>query len=143
MKAHTYLAITFLSLSTTVIAAPTPQLSLTNILGSITNPGAGNNNLLKGNGNNNSNENEAGSANTVGNGNKLSLKDRSLLGDGLTNTIGSITNPTAGSGNKLIGNGNGNGNGNSAGSGNTVGNANSLNVSPNVSPSIALPDISL
>lgn len=36
---------------------------------------------------------------------------------GLTNTVGSITNPSAGDGNKFLGNGNGNGNGNGQGNG--------------------------
>ena len=39
------------------------------------------------------------------------------LSSGLTNTIGSITEPSAGDGNKFLGNGNGNGNGNGQGNG--------------------------
>lgn len=51
MKTSTFLTISLFSLSSTVLAAPTPQLS--NILGSITNPSAGNNNRFEGNGNGN------------------------------------------------------------------------------------------
>ena len=92
----------------------------------------------------------------------------------LENTIGSVTNPTAGSGNSFLGNGanSGNnngqgcvlfcsftasqltrlsnsagdnsGNGNTIGSGNTAGSGNSINVSPDVAlPNISLPDINL
>jgi hypothetical protein len=97
---------------------------------------------LNGNGNKNGNGNEAGNKNgngneagndnsadhnSIGSGNSVlgGLKERTEKGSSgemLSNIIGSITNPTAGSGNKLKdnlgGNGNGNGNGNSAGNGN-------------------------
>lgn len=63
MKTSTFVAISLFSLSSTVLAAPTPQLK--NILGSITNPSAGNNNVFEGNGNNNGN----------GNGNRQVVKD--------------------------------------------------------------------
>jgi hypothetical protein len=46
MRSTSFVAFTLCALSTTVFSAPTPQLS--NIIGSITNPGAGNNNLFKG-----------------------------------------------------------------------------------------------
>jgi hypothetical protein len=55
MRTSTFVTVSLLSLSSTVIAAPTPQLS--NILGSITNAGAGNDNLFQGNGNQNGNSN--------------------------------------------------------------------------------------
>jgi hypothetical protein len=51
MKTSTFIAVSLFSLASTVLAAPTPQLS--NILGSITNPSAGNNNVFEGNGNDN------------------------------------------------------------------------------------------
>ena len=51
MKTSTFITVSLFSLTSTILAAPTPQLS--NILGSITNPSAGNNNLFKGNGDNN------------------------------------------------------------------------------------------
>jgi hypothetical protein len=63
MKTSTFLAISFFSLSSTVLAAPTPQLS--NILGSITNPSAGNGNRFEDNGNKNGNENGNGSATII------------------------------------------------------------------------------
>jgi hypothetical protein len=156
MRSTSFFAVTLCALSATVFSAPTPELpSLTNTLGSITNPGAGNDNIFKdiangngvsfsinesqlhtnanitlqnanGNGNsagnNNGNNNNAGNGDAAGNGNSISLvkaRDGSDLLSGLTNTIGSVTNPTAGSGNTFEGiangNGNGNGNGNSAG----------------------------
>ena len=147
--------------------------SLTNILGSVTEPSAGNDNIFKDNGDGNGNEdgndnsagnkngnsNTAGSGNSAGNSNTVNFKERDLAGtaSGITNTLGSITNPTAGSGNTFEGNGdgngngngngnsagNGNGNGNTAGSNNEAGNGNTVNVSPDVSPSITLPDVSL
>ncbi|KAJ4331991.1 hypothetical protein N0V87_008731 [Didymella glomerata] len=175
MKTSTFITVSLFSLASTVVAAPTPQLS--NILGSITNPSAGNNNIFEdngdgngsnsGNGNsagsNSGNNNQAGTDNTAGSGNTVTfpsiLKDRDLGSTlaGITNTIGSITNPSAGSGNRFLGNGNDNGsgsgngnsagdnsgNGNTAGSGNSAGNDNTINVSPEVSPSIELPDITL
>lgn len=58
MKTSTFFAVSLLSLSSTVLSAPTPQLS--SILGSITNPSAGNNNIFEGNG--------AGNGNGNGNG---------------------------------------------------------------------------
>lgn len=51
MKSSAFIAVSFLSLASTVLAVPTPQLS--NIIGSITNPSAGTNNVFEGNGNNN------------------------------------------------------------------------------------------
>jgi hypothetical protein len=51
MRSTSFVAFTLCALSATVFAAPTPQLS--NIIGSITSPGAGNDNLLKDNGNKN------------------------------------------------------------------------------------------
>jgi hypothetical protein len=66
-------------------------------------------------GSNSGNNNVAGSGNSAGNGNTVTfpsiLKDRDLVGSlsGITNTIGSITSPSAGSGNRFLGNGNGNG----------------------------------
>jgi hypothetical protein len=96
MRSTSFVAITLCALSATVFSAPTPQLS--NIIGSVdsvTQSGAGN------------------------------LKERSAeaglldpLTD-ITNTIGSVTEPTVGSGNSFPGNGNGNGSGN--GNGNTAG----------------------
>jgi hypothetical protein len=77
--------------------------------------------------NNNGNKNEIGDKNSAGNGNTFNLPSLSgILGkrgldltkgvteltDGLTNTVGSITNPEAGNGNSFLGNGNGNGKGN-------------------------------
>ncbi|KAH3944924.1 hypothetical protein HBI56_152910 [Parastagonospora nodorum] len=150
MRSTSFVAVALCAFASTAYSAPTPQLS--NIIGSITNPGAGNNNKFEGiangngngngnnneAGNNNGNNNEAGNKNGAGNGNtikfpSLGLKERDAqpgLLDGLsgiTNTIGSITNPTAGSGNSFKdianGNGNGNGNGNSAGNGNGNGNS--------------------
>jgi hypothetical protein len=58
MKASTFVAVSLLSLASTVVSAPTPQLK--NILGSITNPSAGNNNVFEGNGNQNGNGNGNG-----------------------------------------------------------------------------------
>jgi hypothetical protein len=46
MRSTSFVAFTLCALSTTVFSAPTPQLS--NIIGSITNPGAGNDNIFKG-----------------------------------------------------------------------------------------------
>jgi hypothetical protein len=79
-------------------------------------------------GNGNGNNNKAGNGNEAGSGNTINFpsisKERRSGGladmlSGVTNTIGSVTNPTAGSGNTFKdianGNGNGNGNGNSAG----------------------------
>ncbi|KAF3008421.1 Extracellular matrix protein fras1 [Curvularia kusanoi] len=138
MKTSTFAAISLLSLSSTVLAAPTPQI--TGILGSIVGAGAGNDNLFEGNGansgnnngqgnsagNNNGNNNNAGVGNTAGSGNtvtfpSIGLKERAADG-GLTGILGSITNPKAGSGNSFLGNGAGSGNNN--GQGNTAGNNN-------------------
>jgi hypothetical protein len=79
----------------------------------------GNNNEA---GNDNGNDNEAGNDNQAGSGNTVTFPSvfakRDIVRD-VMNTIGSVTNPTAGSGNEftdnLNGNGNGNGNGNEAG----------------------------
>jgi hypothetical protein len=51
MRSTSFVAIALCAFTTTVFSAPTPQLS--NIIGSITNPGAGNDNLFKGNLNDN------------------------------------------------------------------------------------------
>ncbi|KAH7408606.1 hypothetical protein DE146DRAFT_752732 [Phaeosphaeria sp. MPI-PUGE-AT-0046c] len=179
MRSTSFVAFALCALTASVSAAPTPQLS--NIIGSITNPGAGNDNsfedVLNGNGNgngnnneagnNNGNNNEAGNNNQAGSGNKVTFpslggilkkREASLLDplEGITNTIGSVSNPTAGSGNDfkdiLNGNGNGNGNGNSAGNGNGNGNSagngnqagsgNTVTVSPDTPITLpALPDI--
>lgn len=60
------MALTLFALSATVFSAPTPQI--TNILGSITNPSAGNDNVFKGNGNENGNNNgdDNGNGNSAG-----------------------------------------------------------------------------
>jgi len=47
MRSTSFVAIALCAFSTSVLAAPTPQLS--NIIGSITNPGAGNDNDFLGN----------------------------------------------------------------------------------------------
>ena len=66
-------------------------------------------------GDNSGDNNVVGSKDSAGSGNTVTfpsiLKDRDLAGSlsGLTNTIGSITNPSAGSGNRFLGNGNANG----------------------------------
>ncbi|KAF2821320.1 hypothetical protein CC86DRAFT_458997 [Ophiobolus disseminans] len=163
MRSTSFLAFALCALSATVLSAPTPQL--TNILGSVTRPGADNNNEFTDNGNNNGNDNGgnnsagndngndnlAGSQNEVGNDNTFSFpslknvlneREAGLLDPlrGMTSTVGSVTDPTAGSGNSFIGNGNDNGNNNAngnsagnnngnnnqAGSGNKVGNGNSF-----------------
>lgn len=68
-------------------------------------------------GSNSGNANQIGSGNTAGSGNSATLpsilKSRGL-GDTLSTTLGSVTSPSAGSGNRFLGNGIGNG----AGSGN-------------------------
>jgi hypothetical protein len=78
-------------------------------------------------GNGNGNHNSAGNDNQAASGNTFKfpsiLEERKASYDDplseIVNTIGSVTNPTAGSGNKFLGNldgnGNKNGNGNSAG----------------------------
>jgi len=58
MRCSTFFAFSLLSLSSTVLSAPTPQLK--NILGSITDPSAGNKNVFEGNGNSNGNNNGNG-----------------------------------------------------------------------------------
>jgi hypothetical protein len=63
MKTSTFITVSLFSLASAVLAAPTPQLS--NILGSITNPSAGNGNSFEGNGNKNGNENGNGLALTL------------------------------------------------------------------------------
>jgi hypothetical protein len=45
MRSTSFVAFTLCALSATVFSAPTPQLS--NIIGSVTNPGAGNDNIFK------------------------------------------------------------------------------------------------
>ncbi|KAF2030703.1 hypothetical protein EK21DRAFT_100199 [Setomelanomma holmii] len=166
MRSTSFFTFALCALSATVLAAPVPQID--NIIGSVTNPGAGNDNQFtnngsgngNGNGNNNEagngngNDNEAGSGNEAGNSNTFtfaktpsldSIKDilkkreAGLLDpaegmlSGVTNTVGSVTDPTAGSGNTFEGNGNDNGNdngngnsaGNDNGNGNSAGNNNS------------------
>ena len=49
MRSTNFIAATLFALSATVYSAPTPQLDLTNIIGSVTNPGAGNDNKFEGN----------------------------------------------------------------------------------------------
>jgi phage repressor protein C with HTH and peptisase S24 domain len=146
MRTPSYIAVTLCALSVSVLSAPTPnaQLDLLNTVGSITSPGAGNDNIFENNGNsngqnngngnsagnNNGNDNVAGNENSAGNGNTFNLPSLTgLLGKEkrtpdvvrdllspitgtLTNTVGSITSPVAGSGNSFLGNGNNNGQGN-------------------------------
>ena len=57
MRTFPFIAVSLFSLSSTVIAAPTPQL--TNI-GSVTNPSAGSKNVFEGNGANSLNNNGQG-----------------------------------------------------------------------------------
>jgi hypothetical protein len=50
MRSTSFVTFTVCALSATVLSAPTPSgLDLNNIIGSVTNPGAGNDNLFKGN----------------------------------------------------------------------------------------------
>jgi hypothetical protein len=51
MRSTSFVAFTLCALSATVFSAPTPQVK--DIVGSITNPSAGNDNLFQNNGNNN------------------------------------------------------------------------------------------
>ncbi|KAJ4305271.1 hypothetical protein N0V90_000802 [Kalmusia sp. IMI 367209] len=145
MKTISYAALALSCLVASTIAAPTPRASLeevTGIIGSITNPSAGNGNNIVGNGQNNGNGNGNGNAigngngdgNGVGNGNQGGnynvinlggLKQRDVVEElepSLSGVVGSVTKPSAGDGNTITGNGNGNGNGN--GSGNSAGNGN-------------------
>jgi hypothetical protein len=55
MKTTSFVTFTLAALSATVLSAPTPQM-LTGLLGSITEPSAGNGNLFQGNGINNGNQ---------------------------------------------------------------------------------------
>ncbi|KAJ4363586.1 hypothetical protein N0V83_009882 [Neocucurbitaria cava] len=153
MRTSLYIALALSALSATVFAAPLPA-ELNNVLGSVTNPSAGDNNVFEGNGNQDGNGNgkENGNGNVVGNGNgkdneagndNKSGNDNTFSFDGLSglekrvavagdmlesidSTVGSVTHPSAGDENKFLGNGNGNGNGNGQGNGddNKVGNGN-------------------
>jgi hypothetical protein len=53
MRSTSFVAVALCAFASTVYSAPAPQLGLTNVLGSITNPGAGNDNKFEGIGNGN------------------------------------------------------------------------------------------
>jgi hypothetical protein len=105
MRTTTSLTFVLTCLITTSLSAPTPRTDLTTILGSITNPSAGNLNKFfdngVGNGIKNGNGNSAGVGN--GNDNTINLKERTIV----NSILGSITNPSAGTGNIFKGNGKG------------------------------------
>lgn len=61
MRTPLYLALALSTLSASIFAAPLPQLN--NVLGSVTNPSAGNNNVFEGNGNHDGNGNGEGNGN--------------------------------------------------------------------------------
>ena len=129
MKPTGYVALALSCFITTSFSAPILGLdgtvgSITGVLGSITSPSAGNDNFIGdngvGNGNNNGNSNSAGNGNGNGNsagnsnqagsGNTITPRVKArALGDSITGILGSITNPSAGVGNTITGNGADNG----------------------------------
>lgn len=156
MRSTSYIAFALTCLVASSVSAPTPRAG--NIIGSITNPSAGDDNIIKGNGdkngngngnhnsagNENGNDNKAGDGNKFGNGNKFEIEELYERGhsEGPSAIIGSITNPSAGDDNDIEGNGNKNGNmngngneagdkngnQNAAGDGNKFGNGNKFEV---------------
>lgn len=137
MKTTSYIAVALACFVANSISAPTPALKdglpgITGILGSITEPSAGDGNKIIGNGQNNGNGNgngnaagngngdgnSAGNGNQGGNGNSINfgMKERGMVSDltgglkgGVNGVVGSITHPSAGNGNTIDGNGVGNG----------------------------------
>ncbi|KAJ4350516.1 uncharacterized protein N0V89_009137 [Didymosphaeria variabile] len=127
MKTTNYVALALSCLFASSISAPTPGgdglKEVTGILGSITDPSAGDGNKIIGNGQDNGNSNgngnaagngngdgnSAGNGNQGGNGNAINFERRGNSEEGLTAVLGSITNPSAGDGNTIDGNGAGNG----------------------------------
>jgi hypothetical protein len=110
---RSYIAISIIAFSSSVLAAPTPQTagvtnlvgSVTGTIGSVTNPSAGSDNLIQGNGNNNGqnngvgnsagnnngNNNEAGTGNSAANGNTFNLKPLgSILDNGKRGVLGGV-----------------------------------------------------
>jgi hypothetical protein len=53
MRSTSFVAVALCTFASTVYSAPAPQLGLSNIVGSVTNPGAGNDNKFEGIGNGN------------------------------------------------------------------------------------------
>ena len=146
MRTPSYIALTLCALSASVLSAPTPQGTLSNIIGSVTKPSAGNDNEFKDNGNNNGqnngngnsagnnngNDNVAGNENSAGNGNTFNLPSLTgLLGgkekrqpdvvkDVMSSVTGTLTNIGSVT-SPIAGSGNSFlGNGNSNGQGNGV-----------------------